>query len=90
MPISLTGNPYTQDFNTLANSGTSAALPVDWVLAESGTNANLTYTAGTGSSTTGDSYSFGAAASTERALGGLLSGSLTPTFGASFIKDHIH
>lgn len=78
---------YTQDFNTLANSGTSSTIPNGWDFLESGTNANATYTAGTGSSTTGDTYSFGAAASTERALGGLLSGSLTPTIGASFTNN---
>ena len=35
---------YTQDFDTLANSGTSAVLPSGWILAEGGANANLTYT----------------------------------------------
>lgn len=75
---------YTQDFNTLAATGTSSALPVGWFFAEAGTNANTTYTAGTGSSNAGDTYSFGAAGSSERALGGLRSGSLTPTFGACF------
>jgi VCBS repeat-containing protein len=78
---------YTQDFNTLANTGTSSALPVGWVFLETGTNANTTYTAGTGSGNAGDTYSFGAAGSTERALGTLLSGSLTPTVGAFFFNN---
>ncbi len=75
---------YTQDFDTLANAGTSSVTPGGWDFAESGTNANTTYTAGTGSGTAGDTYSFGATASTERAFGGLQSGSLTPTVGAGF------
>jgi len=86
--ISLTpGPPYTQNFDTLASAGTSSTLPTGWVFLETGANANTLYTAGTGSLNTGDTYSFGAAASAERALGGLLSGSLTPTFGASFINN---
>jgi hypothetical protein len=75
---------YSEDFNTLTNSGTSTVLPTGWYLLESGTNANIFYTAGTGSSNTGDTYSFGASGSSERAFGGLLSGSLVPTIGAQF------
>jgi len=74
----------TQDFNSLVNSGTSTVLPSGWFIAEAGTSANTTYTAGTGSSTTGDTYSLGSSGSTDRALGGLRTGSLNPTFGASF------
>ena len=83
--ISITSSsPYTQDFNTLVNTGTSSTLPAGWALSETGTNTNTTYTAGTGSATGGDTYSFGAASSSDRALGGLQSGSLIPTIGASF------
>ncbi|MEK8053387.1 PEP-CTERM sorting domain-containing protein [Ideonella sp. DXS22W] len=79
---------YTQDFDTLASSGTTGSvLPADWVFSEAGTNANTTYGVGTGSSNTGNTYSFGAAGSTERALGGLQSSPLTPSFGASFRND---
>ena len=88
--VSLTtlGSAYTQDFDTLANAGTGhTTLPNGWWLAEAGTNANGQYQAGTGSSNAGDTYSFGAAASTERAFGGLQSGTLTPTIGASFTND---
>lgn len=81
------GSPYTQDFDTLASSGSSAALPAGWVFFESGANANTSYTAGTGSSNAGDTYSFGATGSTERAFGTLLSGSLTPIIGASFTNN---
>jgi predicted extracellular nuclease len=87
--VSLTtqGSAYTQNFDTLANSATGTALPAGWLFLETGANANAIYTAGTGSSNSGDTYSFGAAASTERALGGLQSGSLTPTIGASFTNN---
>ncbi len=83
MATNFTGS-YSENFDTLVSTGNSTILPPEWILAESGTNANATYTAGTGSGNTGDTYSFGTAGSTERALGGLLSGSLTPLFGTSF------
>lgn len=87
--VSLTaiGVPYTQDFDTLASSGTSSTVPADWALSETGSNANGTYTAGTGSSNAGDTYSFGSTGSAERAFGTLLSGSLVSTIGASFTNN---
>lgn len=80
-PFPLTVPVYNQNFDGLANSGTSSVTPTGWMFSESGANANTTYIAGTGSSNTGDTYSFGSAASTERAFGGLRSGALIPTFG---------
>ncbi|GAB4441535.1 MAG: hypothetical protein OHK0015_38980 [Chloroflexi bacterium OHK40] len=87
--VSLTsiGATYTETFDSLASSGTSSTTPLGWEFSESGTNANGLYSAGTGSNNAGDTYSFGDSGSTERALGGLLSGSLTPTFGASFTNN---
>ncbi len=87
--VSLTsiGTAYTQDFDTLASSGTSSTVPTGWDFSESGTGANTIYTAGTGSSNSGDTYSFGASGNTERAFGGLLSGSVTPTIGAQFTNN---
>jgi hypothetical protein len=82
LTINSLGTAFTEDFDTLANSTASATLPTGWYLSESGGNADPTYTAGTGSGNAGDTYSFGSAASTDRALGGLQSGSLIPTFGA--------
>lgn len=73
---------YTQDFNTLALSGTASSLPTGWLFSEAGTNTNGLYAAGTGSGTGGDTYSFGASGSSDRAFGGLQSGSLIPTIGA--------
>ncbi|MFL6276300.1 MAG: BACON domain-containing protein [Blastocatellia bacterium] len=85
--LTATGVPYTQDFNTLASSGSSSTLPTGWAFIESGANANTTYTAGSGSITTGDTYSFGASGSSERALGGLQSGNLVPIVGACFTNN---
>ncbi|MEI8082124.1 MAG: ExeM/NucH family extracellular endonuclease [Actinomycetes bacterium] len=85
--ISLTGGAYSENFDTLAytpDAGTGSVLPTGWAFSESGTAANTTYGIGTGSLNTGNTYSFGATSSTERALGGLQSGSLIPTIGAEF------
>ena len=57
--------PHTQDFDTLANTGTANNLTINgWYLNEVGTSAsnNGQYNTGTGSGTGGDVYSFGAAA----------------------------
>ncbi|MBN2385539.1 MAG: sortase [Anaerolineales bacterium] len=86
------GAAYAQDFDTLAITGTANAiddLNNGWYLTETGGGArdNELYAAGTGSSNTGDTYSFGASGNTERALGGLLSGTLNPVFGASFTNN---
>lgn len=88
--VSLSTSTYSQDFNTLSASGTAnkTTLPTGWTFNETGTNANNTFTAGTGSSNTGDTYSFGVSTtSSDRALGGLQSGSLIPTIGASFKNE---
>lgn len=85
--VSLTGPAYLQDFNTLVLGGTSGTVTTGWFFAESGTNANTLYTAGTGSGNAGDTYSFGAASNTERAFGGLQSGSLNPTTGAALTNN---
>jgi endonuclease I len=85
--ITATGVPYTQNFNTIATTGTSATLPAGWAFTETGTNANTTYTANAGAANAGDTYSYGTGTNTERALGGLRSGSLVPTFGASFTNN---
>lgn len=86
--ISITGGaPAVQDFGSLAASGTGTTLPAGWYSAETGSNANAIYTAGTGASNSGDTYSFGASGSAERALGGIQSGSLIPQFGAQLRND---
>lgn len=87
VPLTQLDVAYTQDFNTLALSGTTNSLALSgWSLLETGggTRDNEQYAADVGSSTTGDTYSYGAAASTDRALGGLRTGTLVPLFGAGF------
>jgi hypothetical protein len=78
---------YTQDFNSLVSSEFSSSTPFGWNFLETGINANTTYSAGTGSSTTGNTYSFGTGTDSDRAFGGLRSGNLIPTIGASFTNE---
>jgi predicted extracellular nuclease len=92
--VSLTsiGNAYTQNFDTLSNvagSNTNNLTIPGWFLTESGGGPrdNEQYAVDTGSSNTGDTYSYGAAGSTERALGALRSGTLIPLFGACFTNN---
>jgi endonuclease I len=81
------GTPPVQTFDTLAASGTGTALPDGWYIAESGSNADSSYAADDGSVISGNSYSYGATGSSDRALGGLQSGSLNPTIGAHLRND---
>ncbi len=87
--ITTLGTPVTENFDTLANTGTSSAMPTGWAFLEAGTSAanDGLYTAGTGSANAGDTYSFGSTSTTERALGGLLSGTFNTTFGAAFTNN---
>lgn len=81
---------YTQSFDTLASSSTgtlAANTPDGWGFVETGANANTIYTAGTGSGTAGDTYSFGAAAGTDRAFGQIDSNSLSSRLGAVFTNN---
>src|ERR1700712_1070831 len=58
-----------------------------WSLAKySGTGANATFLVGTGSANNGAAFSFGAAGSTDRALGSVSSGSVISRFGVSFVN----
>jgi len=76
---------YSQDFDSLASSGSSSALPVGWAISEAGTSSNNNgqYQAGDGSSNSGDTWSYGSVGSAERALGSLQSGSLNSRFGVA-------
>jgi hypothetical protein len=85
--ISALGTPVSQNFNTLATAGNSGVVPPGWGFNESGPGANATYTAGNGNSNAGGTYSFGAAGSSERALGSVLSGSMNLAFGGSFVNN---
>lgn len=85
--VDFTGG-YSQDFDTLASTGSSAALPPGWAIAEAGSsgNNNGQYQAGNGSSNSGDTWSYGATGSSERALGALLSGSFNGRFGLQLVN----
>jgi DNA/RNA endonuclease G (NUC1) len=78
-----------ENFNSLAQSGTvaSTTMPTSWDIAEAGSGANTTYTAGIGNSATGDTYSFGLAGNSDRALGEVSSGNVQSRFGASFTNN---
>jgi autotransporter-associated beta strand protein len=91
-----TNSPHNQDFNTLPNAtGTNYAASggifgQGWSFDENGSNANLTYVAGTGSDNAGNTYSFGATGVgplSDRAFGFLQSGSLTSILGFTFTND---
>lgn len=95
LSITSLGTAYTQNFDGLPTSGTANAqsgsiFSSGWSFLEAGTNANLTFSAGTGSSTTGDTYSFGVAgvnALSDRAFGMLQSGSLSSIIGFKFTNN---
>ena len=89
-PYNMQWGTYSQSFDGLANSGSGhTTFPSGWGINELGTgsNANGEYRAGTGSSNSGDTYSFGASNSTDRSLGGLASGSVQPEFGFAFTNS---
>ena len=69
--------PYTQNFNTLENTGIANTLSITgWAMNENGGGArdNELYSGDNGGSSTRDTYNYGTIATTERALGSLMSG----------------
>jgi hypothetical protein len=82
--VAQTTKTYTQNFDTLATSGTSKALPTGWKLDERGSSSAGSDDAyATSNANTGTAYAFGSGS--ERALGSVTSGSATPIlFGAFF------
>lgn len=91
--ISVTGSSlnYSQDFNTLDTANTNSSnLPNGWAIYEKGTSSstvNNQYKGSDGSSNSGETYSYGTAGATDRALGSLASGSNTPSYGAVFTNN---
>jgi hypothetical protein len=83
--VSYSGGTYSQNFNTLITSGTGQPWANDtvtptlqgWNLYTTAGADVTTYSAGAGTSATGSFYSFGTGTSTERALGGVGSGSFS-------------
>ncbi len=79
--------PYTQDFNTLATSGTSNAWTDDATV-NGWHSTRTTYAAGSGSDTLGSLYSYGSSGSAERALGALSSNTTGDIYyGVKLIND---
>jgi uncharacterized protein len=80
---------YAQSFDGLQNAGTSSAVPAGWDFREAGSAATAdgAYRAFTPGSSAGDTYSFGAVGSSERAFGGLRSNNLVPLIGVQFTND---
>jgi len=92
--VSLTtlSSAYTQNFDTLSNTAGSTTNNLTipgWFMTETGGGArdNEQYAVDAGASTTGDTYSYGAAAATERSLAGLRSGTLIPLFGSCYTNN---
>ncbi|MFP9113171.1 chitobiase/beta-hexosaminidase C-terminal domain-containing protein [Flavobacterium sp. RHBU_3] len=94
---SLTGTTYSQTFDALPASGTATATGGNlnnyntalngWYFSEVGGSSPTVLTAGTGSTNTGDTYSFGVASATDRALGTLLSSTVTYSIGFYFVNN---
>ncbi|HMO34350.1 MAG TPA: autotransporter-associated beta strand repeat-containing protein [Lacibacter sp.] len=85
--LSALGTAYTQDFNSLKSTGTGTTsdMPTGWTFNETGSGANNTYNTGSGTNNNGDTYSFGT--TSDRTLGGLQSGTVNPSWGASFTNN---
>lgn len=86
LSLSLFNVASTENFDALGTAAGST-LPPGWALHESGSGANTAYAAGNGSSSTGNTYSFGATGESDRALGALRTSSLASTFGTVITND---
>ncbi|WP_354443318.1 ExeM/NucH family extracellular endonuclease [Ottowia thiooxydans] len=80
-PVAFTGS-YSQNFDALSATGTANAWSQGttiegWYLYSTALDAIATYRAGDGASNSGAFYSFGTGSNTDRALGGVGSGSLS-------------
>ncbi len=89
-----TGNlTWTESFDGLGNiePGTSSVVPVGFGFIETGTNADGNYTINRGSIASGNTYSYGRPTPepsfTDRAFGGLRSGTNVPLIGGCFVND---
>ncbi|HUC83433.1 MAG TPA: choice-of-anchor J domain-containing protein, partial [Flavisolibacter sp.] len=85
--ISLSGTSYSENFNSLANTGTGVAW-TDNVTILGWYSTRTAYNANDGSGNSGALYSFGTGTNTDRAIGSLASGSTnTVYYGARFINS---
>jgi hypothetical protein len=87
----LNGTNFSENFNTMATSGTNnTSIPPEFKFDEDGTSSNLTYSAGTGSASGGETYSLGSTGSSDRALGEITSSTVQSTLGACFVNNTNH
>jgi hypothetical protein len=87
----LNGFSFSQNFNTLATSGTNnTSLPSEFKFVEAGGSGNLTYSADNGASNSGETFSYGSPGSSDRALGEITSSSVQSTIGACFVNNTNH
>jgi hypothetical protein len=77
---------YSENFNSLESSGTSNTWTDNSTIPGWYSN-RIEYRASTGSSTTGALYSFGAASSSERALGSVASSTNTYYYAVKFVNN---
>jgi hypothetical protein len=92
--FSLTTSTYTQNFDGLGTTTSSAIIGGSlgllnsnlngWYFLETGSGANTSFTAGNGSGNTGDTLNVGATGVADRSLGSLQSGTVVPSFGFWF------
>lgn len=80
LPLTVPGTPASENFDSLGLVSGST-LPAGWEFSESGSGANTTYGVGNGSSSTGNTYSFGATGATDRAFGSVRTSSLAAMYG---------
>ncbi len=86
--LPLTGGTVTENFNTLAATGSSnTTLPTGFRFSEGGTGGNLFYTADNGSLPTGNTYSYGSTGGADRALGEITSGTVQSTLGLCCVNN---
>lgn len=86
----LSGVNFSENFNTLATSGSNNQLPNGFEFAFNESPGNLTYSGDNGSSTTGDTYSYGSTGNSDRALGEMTSSTAQSTVGACFTNNTNH
>lgn len=87
--VQLTGGVYRQTFNTLSATGSSnnsSTVPIGFAFSEVGAGNNITYAASDGSSSTGNTYSFGTGTNTDRAFGEVTA-TVQSTCGACFVNN---
>jgi hypothetical protein len=94
LSITTLNTPVIQNFDALVSTGTgtqsAGIFAQGWSFLESGTSQDQSYQAGTGSSATGDTYSFGLSGVnglSDRGFGMLQSGSLTSIIGFRFTNN---